>query len=159
MELLELSKWSVWTEPDLTREAYALMDSGGAERCGCEACFNFLNSRHLVYSAEVLDFFEWLGIDPLLEAEVHRDGCLGENQHRYTVAFFLVGRIASGPLTTTAISVLGSGPSLEEADGDVRVGFNADTSDAPDVFLGLPAVCLEVELTVPWISNAPEPVI
>ena len=159
MELLELSKWSVWTDPDLTREAYALMDSGGAERCGCGACYNFLNRRHLVYSTEVLDFFEWLGIDPLLEAEVHRDGRLGEDQHRYTVAFYVVGRIASGPLTTTAVSARGSAQSLVDVDGEIRVGFNADTSDAPEAFLGLPSVCLEVQLTVPWVSNAPEPVI
>ncbi len=159
MELLELSKWSVWTDPDLTREAYALMDSGGAERCGCEACYNFLNTRHLVYSTEVLDFFEWLGIDPLLEADVHRDGCLGEDQHRYTVAFFLVGRIASGPLTTTATSAGGTARSLEGVDGDILVGFSADPREVPDVFLGLPSVCLEVQLTVPWVSNAPEPVI
>ena len=42
VELLELQKWSVWTDPDLTREAYALMDSGGAERCGCEHSFELL---------------------------------------------------------------------------------------------------------------------
>ena len=159
MELVELSKWSVWTDPDLTREAYALMDSGGAERCGCEACYNFLNSRHLIYSSEVLSFFEWLGIDPLLEAEVHRDVCLGNDRHRYTVAFFLVGRIESGPLTTTATSALGTAPSLETADEEIQVGFSADTSEAPEPFLGLPSVCLEVQLTVPWVSNAPEPTI
>ena len=159
MELFELSKWSVWADPDLTREAYALMDCGGAESCGCEACYNFLNSRHLVYPTEVLDFLDWLGIDPLLEAEVHRDVCLGEDRHRYTVAFFLVGRIASGPLTTISASVQGLAASLVDVDDEVRVGFSADARDAPEAFRGLPSVCLEVELTVPWVSNAPEPVI
>lgn len=157
MELVELSKWSVWTDPELTREAYALMDCGGAERCGCEACFNFANTRHLVYPTELLDFFEWLGIDPQLEAEVHRDGYLGEDRHCYTVAFYMVGRIASGPLTTTATNIHGDALSLEEADDEVRVGFSADTSDMPEAFRGLPAVCLEVQLVAPWISNAPEP--
>ena len=42
-------RWAVDTEPDLTAEAYALLDCGGAESCGCEACFNFAATRHLVY--------------------------------------------------------------------------------------------------------------
>lgn len=154
-----MKKWSVWTDPDLTREAYALMDSGGAESCGCEACFNFANSRHLIYTAELLDLFDWLGIDPQLEAEVHREGCLGEDRHRYTVAFFVVGRIASGPMTTVANSAAGATRSLEAADEEIRVGFSADTSDLPEAFHGLPAVCLEVELVAPWVSNAPEPMV
>jgi hypothetical protein len=90
---------------------------------------------------------------------VHRDVCLGNDRHRYTVAFFLVGRIESGPLTTTAMSALGTAPSLETADEEIQVGFSADTSEAPEPFLGLPSVCLEVQLTVPWVSNAPEPTI
>ena len=35
MQLVELRKWAVRCEPDLTREAYALLDSSGAEECGC----------------------------------------------------------------------------------------------------------------------------
>ena len=157
MQLLELHKWSVLTDPDLTREAYALMEDGGAERCGCEACFNFLNSRHLIYTPEVLDFFDWLGIDPLLEAEVHRDGCVGEGRHRYTAAFYVVGHIESGPATPCARSAAGEVPSHEPVDGEISLGFSTDTSDLPDAFRGLPAVCLEVRVVAPWVSNAPEP--
>ena len=70
MQTVALRKWVVRSEPELTREAYALIESGGAECCGCEECFNFAAARHLVYTPELLELLETLGIDPLLEAEV-----------------------------------------------------------------------------------------
>ena len=102
MQLVELRKWSIRSDPDLTREAYALLDCGGAENCGCEECFNFATARHLVYDPDLLQLLDYLGIDPLLEAEVHRDRRLGSGRHTYTAWFFLVGEIASGPPTSVA---------------------------------------------------------
>ena len=156
METVSLHKWAVDTEPDLTREAYALLDCGGAEDCGCEACFNFAATRHLAYSAELIEFLEWLGIDPQLEAFARYDTPLTSGEHGYTVSFFLVGRIASGPPTPVARRSDGLWESLEPA-GDSFVGFSADVSDAPEVFRGLPCVRLEVRVAAPWVSNAPEP--
>ena len=156
METISLNKWAVDTEPELTREAYALLDCGGAEDCGCEACFNFAAARHLIYSAELLDFFEWLGIDPQLEADACWTTRLADGAHGYTVGFYLVGRIASGPPTPVARRSGQLWDSLERA-GDSWVGFSADASQAPDVFRGLPCVRLEVRVAAPWVSNAPEP--
>jgi hypothetical protein len=157
MQLIELDKWSVRSDPEITREAYALLDSGGAESCGCEACFNFAATRHLVYSADVIELFESLGIDPLLEAQVSHDGGRGEETHAYTAYFFLVGEIASGPATTVVKSGDSHRVSLVPAGEDNLVGFSADTQDAPESFRGLPTVRLEVSVVAPWVSNAPEP--
>ncbi|MGH0030357.1 MAG: hypothetical protein ACQGVC_11235 [Myxococcota bacterium] len=157
MQLVELRKWSVRCEPDLTREAYALMDSGGAELCGCEACFNFATTRHLLYSAEVLEFLELLGVDPLLEAGVSHDACLGDGRHGYTACFYLVGEIAQGPATTVARAGGELCCSRESAGGGIAVGFSSPDRDVPDAFRGLPVVCLEVSVVAPWVSNAPEP--
>jgi len=156
METVFLHKWAVDTDPDLTREAYALLECGGAESCGCEACFNFAATRHLVYSAEVIEFLEWLGIDPQFEAFARYDMPLTDGEHGYTVSFFLVGRIASGPATPVARRSDGLCESLEPA-ADSFVGFSADASDAPEAFRGLPCVRLEVRVAAPWVSNAPEP--
>ena len=145
------------SDPDLTREAYALIDDGGAEHCGCESCFNFATSRHLVYPTEILDFFEWLGVDPLLEAEVRHDRCDGPGRHSYTACFFVVGRLESGPTTTGARSAFGAAPSLEATYDEISMGFSADAREAPDAFRGLPVVRLEVAVVAPWVSNAPEP--
>ena len=103
MQLVELRKWSVRCEPDLTREAYALIDCGGAEQCGCEPCFNFAATRHLLYDAEVLEFLDTLGIDPLLEADVSHDACLGAGRH---------GRGAGGRSTCCADRCRCSSPTV-----------------------------------------------
>jgi hypothetical protein len=157
VQRIEFGKWSVLSDPDLTREAYALMEDGGAECCGCELCFNFATSRHLVYPTEILDFLDWLGVDPQLEAEVRHDRCDAPGRHSYTACFYLVGRVESGPATTCARSAFGDAPSLEATDDDVSMGFSMDAREAPEVFRGLPVVRLEVAVVAPWVSNAPEP--
>ena len=156
MQTIALRKWAVDNEPDLTREAYAQIECGGAEDCGCEACFNFAVSRHLVYSPEVLEFLDWLGIDPLLEADARYEARRGSGRHAYTVGFYLVGRIAQGPCTPIARRSGCECESLEKA-GDVEVGFCSDVSDAPEPFRGLPCVRLEVRVVAPWVANDPEP--
>ena len=156
MQTVSLRKWAVDNEPDLTREVYARIDCGGAEDCGCEACFNFATTRHLVYSAEMLEFLEWLGIDPQLEACARHDARLASGDHTYTVSFFLVGRIAAGPATPVARRRGTACESLERA-GDALVGFCADASDAPEPFRGLPCVRLEMRVVAPWVANGPEP--
>jgi hypothetical protein len=158
MQTVALRKWVVRSEPELTREAYALIDSGGAESCGCEECFNFAAARHLVYTPELLELLDTLGIDPLLEAEVHHERRLAPGRHAYTVWFYVVGRIESGPVSCVARVGHQVGASRERAGCGVEVGFAAGEGvERPDAFLGLPAVRLELGLIVPWISNAPEP--
>lgn len=157
--MVELRKWAIRCEPDLTREAYALIDCGGAEECGCETCFNFATSRHLLYTPELLEFLELLGIDPLLEADVSHDACLGPGRHGYTAHFYLVGEITQGPRTTVARIGQRDAFSLEPAGDGICIGFSSAECGVPDAFLGLPVVCLEVSLVAPWISNAPEPLV
>jgi hypothetical protein len=158
MQTLELRKWVVSSDPELTREAYARIDAGGAECCGCEECFNFAAARHLVYTPEVLDLLEVLGIDPLLEAGVRHDGRLSPGRHAYTVWFYVVGEIESGPATCVARVGRETLRARESAGGGISVGFSrGECDERPDAFLGLPALCLELGVVVPWVSNAPEP--
>jgi hypothetical protein len=158
MQTLSLRKWVVRNEPDLTREAYALIESGGAEYCGCEECFNFAAARHLIYTPEVLELLEYLGIDPLLEAEVVHEGRLAPGRHAYTVSFYVVGEIESGPATCVSRHGLEVVASRESAGCGISVGFAVgEGAPRPDAFLGLPAVRLELGVIAPWVSNAPEP--
>jgi hypothetical protein len=157
MQVIELRKWAIRCEPDLTREAYALIDSGGAEECGCETCFNFAATRHLLYTPELLEFLDTLGVDPLLEAEVNHEACLGPGRHGYTAHFYVVGEIAQGPCTSVARMGQRNACSRESAGGGIRVGFSSADCGVPEAFRGMPVVCLEVSVVAPWISNAPEP--
>ena len=160
MQAIEFSKWKILSDPDLTREVYAQIETGGAELCGCEACFNFATARHLIYSAEVIDLLDCFGIDPLLESCVRHRAQLEPGLHRYSGWFHLVGEIAWGPPTVVAASGSDAEPiaSLISTDAELALGFSADRSRAPEPFYGLPTVELEFAARIPWISNAPEPV-
>ena len=160
VQTLSLRKWVVRSEPELTAEAYALTETGGAECCGCEECFNFAAARHLVYTPEVLELLEMLGIDPLLEGEVRHDGAVAPGRHAYTVSFFVVGEIESGPVSCIAHAGGAIGASRESAGCGISIGFaSAEGTPRPETFLGLPAVRLELGAVAPWVSNAPEPVL
>ena len=159
VQTLSLRKWVVRSEPELTAEAYALPETGGAECCGCEECFNFAAARHLVYTPEVLELLELLGIDPLLEADVCHDVRLAPGRHAYTVSFFIIGEIESGPASCIARAGAAVCTSRESAGCGISIGFaSAEGTPRPEAFLGLPAVRLELGVVVPWVSNAPEPV-
>jgi hypothetical protein len=157
VQLVELTKWSILSEPELTREVYALIETSGAELCGCESCFNFAIARHLAWSGEALELFECLGIDPLLESAVTRVARVRSGLHVYTGCFHLVGEIAAGPATPVATRGGEPALSLVPLGGGLSLGFTADRSSAPEAFYGLPVVGLEFRARIPWISNAPEP--
>ena len=157
MQRVELPKWSILSDPELTREVYALIETSGAELCGCEVCFNFAIARHLAWSPEALDLFECLGIDPLLESAVSHVARLRSGLHVYTGTFHLVGEIASGPATPVAARNGEPALSLVPLGDGLSLGFTADRSPAPEAFYGLPVVGLEFRARIPWISNAPEP--
>ena len=157
MQLVQFAKWLIESAPDATQEAYARIDSGGAERCGCEECFNFANARHLIYPTEVIDLLEWLGIDPLLETEVTHVRRLDSGLHTYCCVFHLVGELVEGQARNLNLSGRLQNQYLVEAGDGVSLAFSADASLAPDEFRGQPIVELEFSVDAPWISNAPEP--
>ena len=112
---------------------------GRRRDCGCEECFNFAAARHLVYTPELLELLDSLGIDPLLEAEVHHEGRLAPGRHAYTVWFYVVGRdrVAARRAASRARAPVGA--SREPAGCGVEVGFaGAEGVGAPDAFLRPP---------------------
>jgi hypothetical protein len=156
---LEFGKWTIAVDPELTSEVYAGLETSGAESCGCEPCFNFAAVRHLIYTPEILNLFEWLGVDPLLESGVRHLGRVTAGSHRYSGWFHVVGEITSGPATPVAAADRGreSVVSLVASGDGLEVGFSRERSLAPEAFHGLPVITLEFRAVAPWISNAPEP--
>jgi hypothetical protein len=71
MEELRLGDQIARYDRDATVAAYALMPSGGAERCGCVHCRNFAAQRDTVYPSEFRDLLKKLGIDPNKEGEIY----------------------------------------------------------------------------------------
>jgi hypothetical protein len=69
-----LGKVSLEPDAAATRSIYATIESGGAARCGCASCRNFLAQLPGVFPSEVQAFFEQCGIDLRKDAEVYSFG-------------------------------------------------------------------------------------
>ena len=74
MEPLIFGRWSLRCDRDATRRAYASMEVGQPESCGCMHCRNFVAAREQVYPPEVRALLVDLGIDFMREAEVYYIG-------------------------------------------------------------------------------------
>ena len=95
MEYVVFGRWQLETEREATRRAYAHLEAGGPERCGCAHCRNFAAARMEVYPVKVHRLFEDLGIDFTKEAEVYHMVRLRPGLHQYGGWFHCVGRVES----------------------------------------------------------------
>jgi hypothetical protein len=57
-----------------TRAAYAVIENGSAERCGCPYCRNFIAQRDTLYPESFRVLLDQLGIDAEKEGEVYEYG-------------------------------------------------------------------------------------
>jgi hypothetical protein len=71
MEELRLGDQMVRYDRNATAAAYALMPSGGADRCGRVHCRNFAAQRDSIYNNEFRDLLNQLGVDSNKEGEVY----------------------------------------------------------------------------------------
>jgi hypothetical protein len=89
--------WLLRCDAETTRAAYARIENGAPERCGCDHCLNFIaqrDQRDQSYPRGVLDLLASLGIDYRREAEVHH-----------------LARLPSGIVASTADGSTSPGPS------------------------------------------------
>jgi len=154
---LEFGAWSLVNDPAVTEEVYARLDGGSCERCGCDACVNYACARHLIYPTDLIDLFEWLGIDPQMESEVLYERCLGPDRHAYSGWFHLVGSIEAGPRANLGLGGSVASRFLAPAGCGVSIAFSEDRRLAPEAFEGLPVVELELAVEAPWVCGIPEP--
>ena len=157
MQTIEFGAFRVRCDPDETREVYARFDVSGAEDCGCEPCYNFALARHLVYPTDVLDLFDWLGVDPLLESEVVYNGCLERGLHSYSGFFHVVGELEACPVPPLS-GPERRGAALVGEPSRIALGFFDVQASVPEAFDCRSIVELEFCACVPWISVAPEPI-
>jgi hypothetical protein len=71
VEELRLGDQMARYDRNATAAAYALVPSGGADRCGCVHCRNFAAQRDKLYPHEFRALLTLLGIDPSKEGEVY----------------------------------------------------------------------------------------
>jgi hypothetical protein len=154
MERIIVGRWHVCCDREATRRSYEAVDTGSPERCGCCHCRNFVAARGVVYTHEVLDLLDRLGIDECKEAEICEYTRLESGRHLYGGFFHFVGSMEQG---ADAIRLDG-GVDFEPLAEHFAVGFTCQVSLVPPAFAGLPLVQLEFSAQVPWIlEDHPDP--
>lgn len=157
METVRFLRWVLHVDPERTRESYSQIATGGAEECGCEPCENFAAARGSVYPPEVLELFERLGVNPMLEAEVMHLCRLPNGLHQYAGWLHLVGQIAEGGECWREAGPDSRTQDLEPVAESFQLGFSSDRAVANDAFDALPVVAVEFNAEVPWVAETEEP--
>ncbi|MHC4060920.1 MAG: hypothetical protein ACYSUC_05675 [Planctomycetota bacterium] len=155
METLSIGRWVVSYDAETTRKAYAQIESGDAERCGCEYCLNFARVRDDVYPEEALKILNQLGVDFRKEAEVYHFSKVKPGWHHYGGSLHFVGKIEKVV------------HELRPTDGEptrflkLAENFSWLLSSrrelVPDVFGDLPVVQIIIDAKVPWVLDTDEP--
>ena len=85
-----------------TVDYYYTLTQGGADRCGCSFCRNFVLQRSTCFPAEFLDLVERLGIDAAKEHEVYELGATSTGLRLYQGWFCFVGEFLGTEAATRA---------------------------------------------------------
>ncbi len=93
MEELRLGDHVVRYDREATVTAYREVPSGGAERCGCCGCRNFVAQRDLVYPQAFRALLDQIGIDLHKEGEAYEMGPAGDGLRLYGGWFYFVGEL------------------------------------------------------------------
>lgn len=153
---IRYKSWLVRCDPEATRTAYAWIERGAPENCGCDHCLNFIAAREQSYPPEVRDLLTRLGIDHRREAEVYYLARLPNGLHQYGGWFHFVGSY-EGPDAWEADASGGRRLRLVPVDGRFALGFSRDVLLAPESLKDQPLVQLEFLVEVPWILDRLEP--
>jgi hypothetical protein len=93
MIIVNIPPWKIYCDNIATLQAYNQIERGGAERCDCDYCLNFLKVRDEVYPETVKDFFSQLGIDYKKEPEVYYLSKRKLGWHIYGGWFHFIGTV------------------------------------------------------------------
>lgn len=154
MDTVRFRKWELAVDLQATRDAYAALEIGWPEYCGCVHCRNFQLARPQAYPPEALGLFERLGIASTREQEVVPVEPLGREAYFYTGSFPFVGRLVSGadfwkPKPDGGLMNDRSG--TEYLTDTFRMGFTNHLARTPRPFRGKPIVQLEFGVQLPWV--------
>ena len=136
-------------DPESTRKAYAAVQKGGPEKCGCEPCFNFVAARDRIYGPDVRALLQKLGVSPNREVEVYHMARLASGKHLYGGWFHFVGSIVSGADAAEKVAEHIWRPNLEKHSEDFSLGFSSRLELVREPFAGLPLGQLEFTARVP----------
>ena len=146
MDILELPGWKIQFDRDATSTAYRLAPQQGPEFCGCDSCRNWSATRERLLPVGFRNLLAYIGIPFNHEIEVYHNGRLENGLHSYGGWYHFIGRVLFGEQERSANIVFGG----------LSVYFHSKPTLLADSFIGLPVVQLEIDATVPWLSDVPE---
>jgi hypothetical protein len=155
--VVQIGRWTIASDAEATRKAYAATLVGSPEECGCTHCLNFAAQRSEAYPLTAIQLFEKLGIAANREAEIYHMARLESGRHFYGGWFHLVGSILSGADAARQVAENIWQPDLEAESDFFSLGFTKQVHLVRKPFEGLPLVQLEFTAKIPWIIDAEEP--
>ena len=148
---MQVGRWCIRFDPDVTRELYA-KTSGGT--CECTDCVNFRAAGELAFSPPFLHLLWQLGVEPSKPAELCHCGASGEPMPTQRW-FHVVGCLEGGRDAWQQTGPDTHSLEPEPFPGITSIGFTSRVSPVPKSYEGHPLVQLEFETTVPWVTAAP----
>lgn len=85
-----------------TIDYYNKIDCGHAEECGCENCLRFASNRVKMYSENILNLFNQVGIDYTKEGELDFCGVSDSGGFGYLCEFYFYGNVELNKCMTLA---------------------------------------------------------
>ena len=130
---------------ELTRAAYAALDSGVAEKCGCPYCRNFAMQRSTAYPETFRRLLDQLGVDLAKEGDLHEEGA-EDTLVRYGGWFYLAGELIQ------------PGERLANTSPDFQYFFRVSHKPRAMADFEDEVLALEFTTKLPWIlSEQPPP--
>ena len=145
MNQIVFGRWTLDTDPELTRAAFSKIAHGSPELCGCDPCLNFAASRETTYPPEFRRLLVELGVSYDREAEIYHNGNLKNGLHSYGGWFHFVGTIVSG------------GDAVVQITDHFLVYVSVYTGLVNQAFDSMPLVQIEFSAEIPWAIATPEP--
>lgn len=150
--IIKFQEWTLLCDPEATAQAYAQLDEGGAEECGCAYCRNFAAVRHTVYPQCVLDLLADLGVDYRKEVEVIHFFRERSDRHYYGWWLHAVGRVLSGPSPESNRCF-----AMRQVEGNFGIGFHENRALAAESFTGKQLIQIECDAYLTWALEEEEP--
>lgn len=139
MTQIDYRDWIFDCAVEATLRAYKDILVGGAERCECSGCRNFVKQRDFIFPEELLNLFRQLGINYQRAAEIYHMARIESGLHLYGGWYHFIGHILKQPI----------GPA--KLNEHFTVDFLVRGSLAAKSFGNQPLVQVEITAEVPWI--------
>ena len=154
---LRLGDQLVRYDRDATLAAYAQLQHGDAERCGCAGCRNFIAGREQAFPDAFRTFLAELGIDPNKEGEAIHYGPVDGDLDFYGSWFYFVGELIEVGERLTTVQLPGSPSPIRLGPGPgegFQYWFSTSFARPPAIF-GSKVGAVEFTTLIPWVLDEP----